>query len=395
MPTTASDPLSAADSPAPERPVSGPVNPPSGRSLALDVFRGATIAGMILVNTPGSWSYVYAPLRHAAWHGATPTDLIFPFFLFVVGTAMWFSFARYQHTLSPELTKKILRRVGLIFLVGLFLHAFPFSGDLLSNLRIMGVLQRIALAYGLAAFLVLLLDQRKLLLASAGILLGYWALLRVFGGVDPYALETNVVGEVDRALFGERHVWDGFGIPFDPEGLLSTFPAVVTVVMGFIAGKWITTFERREDAVLRMLLAGTLLILGGLAWGMAFPINKPLWTSSYVLYTGGIAFASLAWFIWVIDVKGYRRWTVPLEVYGLNPLFAYVLSGVLARTLTRLIQVPAGDGQTISGYTWLYTRIFEPLAGPLNGSLLFAVSMVALIWLAVLPLYRRGIVIKI
>lgn len=370
-------------------------NAPTGRLLALDVFRGATIAGMILVNMPGSWGHIYGPLRHAAWHGATPTDFIFPFFLFVVGTAMWFSFARFGHRLSATLAKKIIRRVALIFLVGLFLSAYPFSSGFLSELRVMGVLQRIALAYGLAAFLCLLLDPRKLILASGAILLGYWALLRVFGGADPYSLENNVVRRVDRALFGDAHVWHGFGTPFDPEGLLSTLPAAVTVVLGFFAGRWIATSVRREDAVLRMLLAGTLLVLAGLVWNPALPINKPLWTSSYVLYTGGIAFVALAWFVWVIDVKGYRRWTGPLEVFGLNPLFAYVLSGVLARTMTRLIRVPVADGETISGYQWLYSRVFEPLAGPLNGSLLFALSMVLLIWLAVLPLYRRSIVIKI
>jgi predicted acyltransferase len=374
--------------------------PPTGvtraeRSLALDVFRGATIAGMILVNMPGSWSHIYAPLRHAAWHGATPTDLIFPFFLFVVGAAMWFSIGRHGLTLSPPLARKVLRRVALIFLVGLFLSAYPFSPDLLANFRVMGVLQRIALAYGVAAFLCLTLSRRGLIAACAAILLGYWALLWGFGGAEPYGLETNLVRRIDLAILGERHVWRGFGIPFDPEGLLSTLPAVVSVVMGYFAGRWITTSERREDAVLRMLLAGTALIVAGLAWDPLFPINKPLWTSSYVLYTGGIAFATLAWFVWVIDVRGHRGWTMPLRVYGLNPLFAFVLSGVLARTLTRLVRVPVGEGETLTGYQWLYSRVFEPLAGPLNGSLLFALTTVVVIWLAVLPLYRRGIVIKL
>lgn len=369
--------------------------PAAGRLLALDVFRGATIAGMILVNMPGSWGHVYAPLRHAAWHGATPTDLIFPFFLFVVGAAMWFSFAKYEYRLSGPLTKKILRRVALIFAVGLFLNAFPFSMELLTNLRVMGVLQRIALAYGLAAFLCLLLDERKLIIASLAILLGYWAMLAGFGGAEPYSLDGNVAGRIDRAVFGESHVWHGFGVPFDPEGLLATLPAVVTVILGFFAGKWVTTAARREDAVLKMLLAGTLFILAGLAWNPFFPINKPLWTSSYVLYSGGIAYVMLAWFVWLIDVRGHRGWTTPFRVYGLNPLFAYVLSGVLARTLTRLIHVPVGAGETETGYRWLYTRVFEPLAGPLNGSLLFAVTMVVAIWLVVLPLYRKGIVIKI
>jgi predicted acyltransferase len=167
------------------------------------------------------------------------------------------------------------------------------------------------------------------------------------------------------------------------------------VVLGFFAGKWITTSERREDGVLKMFLVGTLLIVAGLIWDMAFPINKPLWTSSYVLYTGGIAFATLAWFVWLIDIRGSTRWTMPFQVYGLNPLFAFVLSGVLARTLTRIIHVPVGDGETMTAYAWLYTRIFEPLAGPMNGSLLFAISMVVLIWLIVLPLYKKNIIIKI
>ncbi len=369
---------------------------PERRLLALDAFRGATIAAMILVNMPGSWSHIYPPLRHAAWHGATPTDLIFPFFLFVVGTSMWFSFRKFDHRLSRPLARKILRRVALIFLVGLFLSAYPFVGrDLPWDLRILGVLQRIALAYGVAAFLVLLLSPRKLVAASAVILLGYWALLAAFGGAEPYAVESNVVRKVDLALLGEAHVWRGFGIPFDPEGLLSTLPAVVTVVLGYLAGRWITESARREDAILKMLLAGTLLVVAGLVWNPLFPINKPLWTGSYVLYTGGIALVALAWFIWAIDVKGWCGWVKPLEVYGLNPLFAYVLSGVLARTLTRLVHVPVGGGETVTGYRWLYSRIFEPLAGPLNGSLLFALAMVVLIWLAVLPLYRRNIVIKI
>jgi predicted acyltransferase len=365
-----------------------------GRLLALDVFRGATIAGMILVNMPGSWSHIYAPMRHAAWHGATPTDLIFPFFLFVVGVAMWFSFGKYDRSLSGSLARKIFRRVVLIFVVGLFLNAYPFTGELLTNLRVMGVLQRIALAYGLAALLCLTLGERQLIGASVAILLGYWAILAGFGGPEPYTLEGNVAGRIDRAVFGDAHVWHGFGVPFDPEGLLATIPAVVTVVLGYFAGKWITTSDR-HDAILTMFLTGTLLTVGGLVWDPFFPINKPLWTSSYVAYTGGIALVALAWFIWLIDVRGYRRWTTPFRAFGLNPLFAFVLSGVLARTLTRLIHVPVAGGETITGYRWLYTRIFEPVAGPLNGSLLFAVSMVALIWLAILPFYRKGIVIKI
>ncbi|MFQ5568935.1 MAG: acyltransferase family protein [Rhodothermales bacterium] len=364
------------------------------RFVALDAFRGLTIAGMILVNTPGSWAYVYPPLRHAAWHGWTPTDLVFPFFLFIMGTAMWLSFGKFDHKPSPTLLKKIARRVVLILLIGWALHAFPFVRDY-ASFRFMGVLPRIALAYGAASLLCLFLDEKKLLLTAAAILVGYWLLLWGFGGEDPFSLETNLARRVDVFVFGEAHIYKGFGIPFDPEGLLSTLPAVVTVIAGYFTGKLIKTAASLEAAVLKMFLWGTAAMLGGVLWDVVFPINKPLWTSSYVLFTAGFALVGLAWFVWIMDIRGRTRWAQPLLVYGMNSLFAYVLSIFWVLVLIRLVKIPMPDGSTTTGYTWLYTHIFVPLAGPMNGSLLFALAHIVLFWLILLILYRKNILIKI
>ena len=221
------------------------------RFVSLDVFRGMTIALMILVNTPGTWAHVYAPLRHAKWHGCTLTDLVFPFFLFIVGTAMRFSFRKYDFILSTALTRKILRRVFIIFLCGFFLSAFPFiSQDWdWSHFRIMGVLQRIGLAYGCAAFLVLVLHRNQIIKVSGIILLTYWFLLLFFGwinGVEPYGLEFNLPRMVDLAILGNSHLYRGAGIPFDPEGLLSTIPAVVTVLIGYLTG---TMLQGKIDGI--------------------------------------------------------------------------------------------------------------------------------------------------
>ncbi|NND73036.1 MAG: DUF5009 domain-containing protein [Rhodothermales bacterium] len=365
----------------------------SGRFVSLDAFRGLTIAGMILVNTPGSWSYVYAPLRHAEWHGATPTDLVFPFFLFIVGTAMAFSFRKYDFQLSRASTRKVLRRVILIFVIGFLLGAFPFTRSF-ADLRIPGVLQRIAVAYGLASVICLTIRGRKLVATSAILLLLYWLLLVAFGGSDPYSVETNLVRKIDLAVFGASHLYTGFGIPFDPEGLLSTIPSAVTVLIGFLVGSEIRTSDNITMSLLRMLLFGTALIALGLVWAWFMPINKPLWTSSYVLYTAGIATCTLAWFAWIIDVRGLKSWSKPLVVFGMNPLFAYVLSILWVKVMLYIVKLPV-DGESVNGYRWLFTRVFEPLAGPMFGSLLFAVAHVVVIWGIVRVMYARKIFVKI
>ncbi len=365
---------------------------PTKRLVSLDAFRGLTILLMIVVNTPGSWVYVYPPLRHAQWHGATPTDLVFPFFLFIIGVAMWFSFKKYDHKLSSPAFFKILKRTALIFLIGLLLNAFPKFN--LEHLRVMGVLQRIALAYGLAAISVLLLPRWGRWAFSAFVLLGYWALMYVFGGDDPYSLSTNFAKGVDVSVFGVNHVYKGFGIPFDPEGLFSTLPAAINVVFGYLIGELISNTKDRSKLIKKLLLIGIAGIIVGLLWNVVFPINKPIWTSSYVVYTVGIALVLLSLFIWVIDVKGAKKWAMPLLVYGTNPLLIFVLSIVWVKVIIYLIHFGQGDDR-ISGYGWLYKTIFVPMGGNMFGSLLFALAHGILFWGVGYILYKKKIFLKL
>jgi predicted acyltransferase len=364
------------------------------RLIALDVFRGMTIALMIIVNIPGSWSYVYAPLRHAKWHGCTPTDLVFPFFLFAVGIAMSYSFRKYDHRFSAAALKKIARRAALIFLIGLFLNVFPFN-KAISQIRILGVLQRIGIAYGLAALLYLCLNQTKLIFATGIILIGYWLLMLGFGRGDPYGVETNLVRIIDLKIIGENHMWKGVGIPFDPEGLLSTLPSIATVTLGALTGRLIQSAANLKSAIYKILLLAGLFILLGRIWNITFPINKYLWTSSYVLYTAGLAMICIAVFLWLIDVKGIKRWAFPFVVFGMNSLFLYALSSIWVRIYIYFIKITAPDGTVINGYKWLYENIFVPIAGNLNGSLLFAITHVFLFWVILYLLYRKRIFIKI
>jgi len=361
----------------------------SKRLTALDAFRGFTIAGMILVNNPGSWSYVYPPLRHAQWHGCTPTDLVFPFFLFIVGVAMWFAFKAFNYKLTQKAFNKIAKRTLLIFSIGLALNAFPFWRNY-DTLRIMGVLQRIALAYFFASMLVLLFKRKTVLYLSGLILLIYWTIMYFAVPENPYNPETNFARVVDMAVFGEKHVWNGFGFPFDPEGLLSTLPAIVTVILGYFTGITITQSQSTEKAILNMFVTGIPLILAGMLWDYVFPINKALWTGSYVLYTGGLAMVFLALSIWLIDIKGYKLWSQPLVVFGLNPLFIFVFSALWVKTLY-LIPVKAYDNV----YNALYQTAFVPVAGNMNGSLFFALMHIVFFWLLVYILHKRKIYIKI
>lgn len=361
--------------------------PSTRRSLALDVFRGIAIAGMILVNTPGSWAHVYAPLLHAQWHGCTPTDLVFPFFLFATGAAMYFSLSRSGYRPTAGVLVGLARRVGLLVLIGILLNAYPFT-EPLSQWRLPGVLQRIGLAYGLAALLVLYLPVHWRVPVCALLLLGYWAALLAFGGSDPYGLAHNAVRRVDLALLGAAHLWDGFGIAFDPEGLLSTLPAIVSVIAGFEAARLVSSTGGRWFSVLYLALIGAVCLALSLLWQQWLPINKALWTPSYVLYTSGISWLLLAGLILVLEIAGLRRLGRWLEIYGTNPLFIYIVSILLARTLWF---IPVGE---ISLYTWLYQQLL-PVLSPMNASLAFALVHVLLFWLLSLVLYRRGIIIKL
>jgi predicted acyltransferase len=365
----------------------------SQRYLALDVFRGMTIATMITVNNPGSWSHIYAPLKHSVWNGCTPTDLVFPFFLFIVGVSMFFSFSKYDQKLDSKSLLKVLKRTALIFIIGLFLNSFPQWQTDYSKLRIMGVLQRIALAYGIGSVIVLAFNKKYLPYIALSILLVYWGLLGFLSGPDPYTLEGNLVPKVDAFLLGEAHLYKGFGIPFDPEGLLSTFPAVATVILGFLAGGLISGTEKSKIPVY-LILYGVIGVAAGMLWGLLFPINKPLWSSSYVIYTAGWACIIMAILIWIIDIKGYSKWTSFFVVFGMNPLFIFALAGIWARILTRIIKIHEGD-TVVTGYNWIYQNIFQPFAGNINGSLLFALSHILVFWFICYVLYRRRIFIKV
>ncbi|MDD2307345.1 MAG: heparan-alpha-glucosaminide N-acetyltransferase domain-containing protein [Prolixibacteraceae bacterium] len=364
------------------------------RYLALDVLRGMTVALMILVNNPGSWTHIYAPLEHAKWNGCTPTDLVFPFFLFVVGVSMFFSFSKYGNTLNKESLLKIGKRTLLIFAIGLFLNSFPQWATDYSKLRIMGVLQRIALAYGIGAVIVLASPRKYLPYIGFAILLFYWGLMYVLGGSDPFSLEGNATISFDSAVLGVTHLYKGFGIPFDPEGLLSTIPAVVTVILGYLIGSVVKEAEK-TSVPKKLLLVGIVAVASGLLWGFFFPINKAIWSSSYVLYTAGWACSVLALLIWIIDLKGYSRWTSFFVVFGMNPLFIFALSGLWAKTLGRLVQFTDPDGKVISGSAKLYRDVFLPLAGDINGSLLYAIAHVVFFWMIGYVLYKRKIFIKV
>ena len=371
----------------------------SNRYLALDVLRGMTIAFMIIVNTPGSWRDLYAPLAHAEWHGFTPTDLVFPTFLFVVGNAMSFALKKLAEMSPGDFYKKVFKRAFLIFLIGWLLNAFPFydlneAGEAvfidLTAVRFFGVLQRIALSYLLAA-LVLYWGGEKLGWFFSGIaLLGYWAIAYIFGDAgDPYSLTGNAQIKLDIALIGEKRMYMGEGIPFDPEGLLSTMTSAVNVIAGFIVGKFIQKNGNTIKTVKTLLIAGVILIAISYAWDIFFPINKKIWTSSYVLLTVGWGVILLSGLIYLVEILRLSKWTYFFQAFGRNPLVLYVLSGLV---ITFLSMIPVGD-TTLRGF--IYQNFFTSWLGPKNASFLFAISYMLLIWVIGFWMDKRKIYIKV
>ena len=363
---------------------------PHQRLLALDIFRGMTIFFMIVVNTPGSWSHVYAPLLHAKWDGCTPTDLVFPFFLFIVGVSMAFSFRKYSVENRGAWVRKVLKRTILIFAIGLALNWFPFYHKHISDLRIFGVLQRIALGYGGAALLVIFFKKKYLPFLVIFILLAYWFILLFFGGEDPLSLKDNLVRTIDLALLGESHIYGGYGMPFDPEGLLSSLPSIGTALIGYLVGQLILSEESLTLRIRKMVLAGLILIGLAVAWHfLGFPINKPIWSSSYVLFTAGLGMCFLGLLLTITDLWGAHKWAYPFKVFGLNPLISYVMSGLIVKIILRI------KVEESSLYTWLYETIFQPTFGDKFGSLIFALSMVGAVFIFAYILYRNGKVVKV
>lgn len=375
-------------------PVAGP-SAPASRLLSLDAFRGLTIAAMLLVNDPGSWAHVYGPLRHAEWHGWTPTDLVFPFFLFIMGVAMTFSFGKRRRDGSDRgtLLRQAARRALVLFALGLLIHAFPWYNVDLSTLRIPGVLQRIAVAYLATSAIVLFTGLRGQVVATAALLLGYWALLTLVpvpgGTAGDLTPDGNLGAWLDRTILGTEHLWSQ-SRTWDPEGILSTIPAIGSVLFGVFTGRWIRAGKSGSTVTRGLLAAGVAAVALGALWGQFFPINKNLWTSSFTVFTSGMALLLLGVFYWVIDVRGWRRWATPFVVFGVNAIAAYFLASVFARVIN-MIQVSEG----VSLKAWTYENLFASWAGPLNGSLAFAIAFV-LLWLALMwPLYRRRIYIKV
>jgi predicted acyltransferase len=362
------------------------------RLLSLDVFRGLTVAAMVLVNNPGTWRAVYGPLRHADWHGWTPTDLVFPFFLFIVGVAIPLALGPRLEGGAPRapVVGKIIRRSALVFALGLLLHAIP-SFDL-ATIRIPGVLQRIALCYLLAALLFVATGWRTQAVVAAGALLGYWAALTMvpvpgFGAGD-LGKEGNLAAWLDRRVLGP-HIWRASRV-YDPEGILSTVPAAATTLLGVLAGLWIRRARPPAVTVRGLAAAGLAGIAVGLAWDRWFPINKPLWTSSYAVFTAGAALVVLAACYWTVEMRRWRWWTPPFAVLGVNALAVFFLSTLLARLLL-LIQVTGADGRPRALHAVLFEAIFAPWATPPVASLAWAVANV-LVWLAAMwPLFRRHI----
>lgn len=384
----------------------------SNRLLSLDILRGITIAGMILVNNPGSWGSVYAPLQHAAWNGLTPTDLVFPFFMFIMGISTYISLRKFNFEYSRETVQKIIKRTVVIFLIGLGLAWLGLSFDTYRNLseeglsffdrlfqsitnfghiRILGVMQRLALAYGITSLIALFVKHKYIPYIIVVTLVVYFLIL-LFGNGFEFS-ENNIISVVDRAIFGINHVYKDSGIALDPEGLLSTIPSVCHVLIGFYCGKILMEVKDNQVRITRLFIIGTILTFAGLLLSYGCPINKKIWSPTFVLATCGLAASFLALLIWIIDIKGYKRWCVFFESFGVNPLFIYVLAGVLSILIGSITFTYDGASMSIHGF--IYNIILQPCLGDYFGSFVFALLFVTINWFIGNLLYKRKIYIKI
>jgi predicted acyltransferase len=376
----------------------------TARLLSLDVFRGATVAAMILVNNPGDWGNIYAPLEHSEWNGCTPTDLIFPSFLFIVGVSIAYAMsgkkadpAQHRQTLV-----KAFKRAAILFGLGLFLSLYPrvFTDPVTAfkTVRIMGVLPRISIVFIVCTVIFLRCSEKTIFRIGISILILYWFLMTFIPvphvGYANLEKETNLGAWLDRSILTEAHLWKS-AKTWDPEGLLSTLPAIATGLFGVLIGGYL----RRKDIeqaykVAWIFSVGLISTCLGLLWDLQFPINKSLWTSSFVLYAGGIATLILALCYWLIDVHKQDKYTVPFVVYGKNAITVFFLSGLLARTLN-LISMTAADGTQKSSLAVIYERYFSPYFSPVNASLIWAIAQVLFWFIILYIMYRKKIFIKV
>ncbi len=362
------------------------------RLESLDIFRGLTITFMIIVNTAGDGRTTFAPLKHADWNGFTPTDLVFPSFVFITGLVSWFSYKAYDHTLTADLAVKIWKRAAIIFLLGVGLYAFPFVGHPLSTWRILGVLQRIALCYGIGSMLCLVLNTKQIIGVSALLLMGYWAIMSVFGDLT---MAHNAGQKLDLFLFGDGHLYHGEGVAFDPEGLLSTMPALVTYLIGYLVGGFIGKTSDKQQIIKQLSIVGIALVIGGLVWNFGFPINKKLWTSSYVLLAGGLSTLIFMLCYYLIDVKGINNWTKFFKVFGTNAILAYMVSELLLICL-QLMSTKNAAGEAINGQEAVYDALFASWLGRNEGaSLAFSLAYTFVCWVIVWLFYRKNVFLKI
>lgn len=385
------------------------------RFYSLDVFRGATVCLMILVNNPGSWSHIYAPLDHAEWHGLTPTDLVFPFFLFAVGNAMSFVMPRLQAGGDKVFWKKVITRSLLIYLIGLFLTWWPFvkwsdaglifkpwtyiddKGEL-QGIRLLGVLARIAICYFFASIIIYYFKPRAAFYIGLLLLLLYWALCFLFGD---YTMTGFFGNKVDKAVLGVAHMYKGEGIAFDPEGIMSTMSAIVQVIFGYLVGDYIQKKGKNFEMVSGLFVAGVAMLVTGFCWDMVFPINKKIWTSSYTVYTTGLAIITIATMIYMIEFKNVKGWlTKFFDVFGKNALFVFAFSSFLPKTIW-LIRIPDGvdkDGKKIYTDAWhgFYKYVCAKIPGdPRIGSIAFAICVIILMWAICYWMDKKKIYIKV
>jgi predicted acyltransferase len=381
------------------------------RFYSLDIFRGATVALMILVNNPGSWAHIFPPLNHATWHGCTPTDLVFPFFLFAVGNAMAFVMPKLEAAGESVFWQKVIKRTSIIFLIGLFLNWFPFVkyndaghivGKPFENLRLFGVLQRIALSYFFASIIVHFFKVRGAFIVSAIILLCYWFLCVAANSADPFSLAGWFGTNIDKSILCDKHMYHGEGVAFDPEGLMSSFAAIVQVMLGYLVGNYILHKGKTQEMLNGLFVAGCILVFTGFCWDMVFPINKKIWTSSYCIYTTGLALLVLSVLIYLIEFKNVKGvWSKFFNVFGKNALFIFALSNLILKS-SLIIHIPNGlDKLGKSKFThplgWFYEHLCIPIfpSLPNIGSLIYALFFIGMMWFFAWLLDRKKIYIKV